>query len=465
VIFLQFPQHVNLKPPIVTDFSLSSQTIQSTEVIPPPPNQIINLVSKFYPVVHSQLSLPDYAHHAARIMAICHTDALGGHIEECPDGHISRIFYNSCGHRFCPRCAGRIRQRWLADRIQKILPVRHYHTIFTLSHTFNSLWHYNPCVMGNLLFHSAIGALKALLADPKWLGAEVGITATLETWDDRMLFHPHLHCLVTGGGITPEGEWLDVENPRCLVPVKPLMWEFRKRFCKGLRKLLNEDKLTIPKNSKKQQWLARTNKVNRQNWSVFIAKQPEDGGPDTNEIMSYLSENVAGGPLSGIRLIADPSALSSNQLNYLKAAPIHENRLTEIKDGMVGFCWGSYDSATGKRERNQVEKLPIQEFFQRYLQHVPPTSYQSVRHYGLYTSAQKKKYDRCVELLTDRIPENSSYDTITESVADNDVWISNHSCPVCSKALIVTGHIPSSSTGQVIKRVPLGKVSLQPLHL
>ena len=149
----------------------------------------------------------------------------------------------------------------------------------------------------------------------------------------------------------------------------------------------------------------------------------------------------------------------------MKAAPIHENRLTEIKDGTVGFCWGSYDSATGKRERREVEILTLQEFFQRYLQHVPPTRYQSVRHYGLYAGAQKKKHDRCVELLADYIPVTSEHDNSTEPVVDNEVWIANHSCPVCNKALIVVDYIPSSLTGKVIKRVPVGPVSLQSLHL
>ena len=110
------------------------------EIKTPPANRLIDLVKEHYPVIEPLLSLPDYAHHAARIMEICHTSALGGHVEQCPDGHINRIFYNSCGHRFCPRCAGRVRHRWLLARQKKILPVRHYHTIFTLPHTFNGLW-------------------------------------------------------------------------------------------------------------------------------------------------------------------------------------------------------------------------------------------------------------------------------------------------------------------------------------
>lgn len=118
----------------------SFATASSGEVMKPPANRLIDLVSEYLPVVESVSSLSEEARQAARIMTMCHTSALGGHAEECPDGHIRRIFYNSCGHRFCPRCAGRIRHKWLIAREAKLFPVRHYHTIFTLPHTFNVLW-------------------------------------------------------------------------------------------------------------------------------------------------------------------------------------------------------------------------------------------------------------------------------------------------------------------------------------
>jgi hypothetical protein len=159
-----------------------------------------------------------------------------------------------------------------------LLPVRHYHVVFTLPHIFNDLWYWNFQAMGTLLFHSAVDALRTLLADPRWLGAEPGITMTLETWDDRLRFHPHVHCLVTGGGLSPDGEWVDVSNPACLVAVTPLMWEFRKRFCRRLQQALQEEELTLPKETTTQQWLNRLNKVNRQKWEVFIAKPPEEVG-------------------------------------------------------------------------------------------------------------------------------------------------------------------------------------------
>ncbi|MCP4473143.1 MAG: transposase, partial [Gammaproteobacteria bacterium] len=234
----------------------------------PPANQLIDLLKTQYPAFEQTQPLQDHVRQAVRMLTSCHTPALGGHVESCPHGHIQRIFYHSCGHRFCPRCAARKRRKWLLKRQAKLLPVRHYHTVFTVPHAFNDLWRRNPQVMGDLLFHSATDALRTLLADPRWLGAEPGITVTLETWDDQLQFHPHLHCLVTGGGLTPEGEWKDVPNPRCLVAVKPLMWEFRKRFRQGLKQALQAGTLTLPEGTTTQQWLNRVNKVNRQKWTV-----------------------------------------------------------------------------------------------------------------------------------------------------------------------------------------------------
>jgi len=443
----------------VTPFFDTEALVPLVEEVAPSANRLIDLVSMHYPTFEPTLSLPAEAHQAARMMTMCHTSALGGHVERCPNGHIERLFYNSCGNRFCPRCAARIRQRWLLAREPKLLPVRHYHAIFTLSHTFNGLWNYNFKVMGDLLFHSGVDALKALLADPRWLGAEVGITVTLETWDDQMNFHPHLHCLVTGGGLTPEGNWKDVENPKCLVAVKPLMYEFRKRFCAGLEQLLKDNQLIIPVNSKKSQWRARLRKTNRKNWAVFIAKQPEEGGPTPKEILRYLSKNVAGGPLSDDRLLPSTAELSSTQLAYLKSSPLSETRLEVAPEGMVSFKWGNYNPDTGKRERTEIETLPVAEFMKRYLQHVLPSGYQSVRHFGLYTSAKKSEHDCCVELLSDRIVEASNEKVTSDGpLVDSESWIADHTCPICGKPLVVTAHIPSSLTGNVIERPPLGRV-------
>jgi hypothetical protein len=437
---------------------LDQLTTPLVEEVTPPANRLIDLLITHYPAFEQTQPLQAHVRKAMRLITACHTSALGGHVECCPHGHITRVFYNGCGHRFCPRCAGRKRRAWLVKRQATLLPVRHYHVVFTVSHAFNALWRRNPKILGTLLFHSATDALRALLTDPRHLGAEPGITMTLETWDELMFLHPHGHCLVTGGGITPEGEWKDVPNPRCLVPVRPLMWEFRKRFCRGLEQALRDETLTLPEGTTTRHWLNRLTRVNRQKWEVFIAPPPEDGGPTTPDLLRYQARDVAGGPLSGDRLVSSPSDLSATQLAYLKASPLSVSRLEEATEDRISFWYGAYDRATGRRDRTQLETLPVDEFLSRYLQHVPPPRYQTVRHYGLYTSAKKAAYEHCREVLVDRQPLATPDTPTTEPAPDTDAWIEAHTCPVCGEPLVVTAHVASTRTGTVIPRVPIGHV-------
>ncbi len=138
------------------------------EVMAPPAHRLIDLLSLHFSAFERTQPLQEHVRRAVRMTLTCHCSALGGHVERCPDGHIERIFYNSCGHRFCPRCAGRLRRSWLNRQRATLLPVRHYHVVFTLPHAVNPLWRLNPQAMGTLLFHSATDALRALLADVTW---------------------------------------------------------------------------------------------------------------------------------------------------------------------------------------------------------------------------------------------------------------------------------------------------------
>jgi hypothetical protein len=450
-----------------TVYRLSGSPSPRTELMEPPTNQLIEILRTHYPAFERIQPLQEHVRRAVWMAIHCHTSALGGHVERCPEGHIERIFYNACGHRFCPRCAGRIRRGWLIRQLGTLLPVRHVHVVFTLPHAFNPLWRLNPQAMGDLLFHSAIDALRGLLAEPERLGAEPGITVTLETWDDRLLFHPHLHCLVTGGGLRPDGEWRDVPTPRCLVAVRPLMVGFRKRVCQGLRQLLTEDTLTLPEDtSSPRRWVNRLNRVNRQDWSVFIAPPPEEGGPTTLDILRYQARDVAGGPLDAERLVQD-AQLSATQLAYLTSAPLSESRLEETtEEGTVSFRWGRYDPATGTRERTEIESLPPEEFLRRYLQHVPPPGYQTVRHYGLYASAKQDAREQARQRLTEA-GRTLPFDEIElapspDTEPDTDAWREAHTCPVCGAPLIVSALLPSSETGQLIPRVRLGQTLIRP---
>lgn len=434
------------------------------EVMERRPNRIVEILEKGYAAYEQAHGVPPHVQQAVRMTLQCRTAALGGHVERCPDGHLERIRYNSCGHRFCPRCAARKRHYWLTAQRKKVLPVRHYHGVFTLPHDFNGLWLKNPRQMAELLFASAQQALQDLLDDPRWLGARAGITMTLETWDELLLLHPHLHCLITGGGLSPEGEWKAVPNPRCLVHVKPLMQRFRKLFCRALEAKVKNTAFILPEGKSRQQILNLINKVNRQKWQVFIGKPPEAGGPTTEDILEYQSEDVAGGPISNARI----EDILEAPLRYVSAPVLAEFRIEAVNQRWVSFRWGRYDPATGRRERTETKTLTLDRFLRRYLLHVTPANFQTVRHYGLYTSAKTQERERIRAQLTASGSNATAPDTAdSDSAAGNsseeglgyEQYVARMSCcPVCGKPLVVSALIPSSLTGRVLARVKVGQI-------
>src|SRR5215467_4246090 len=187
-----------------------------------------------FPAYEQRHALPAHVRRAAHAIMQCRTAALGGHVQACPDGHMSRIWYNSCRHRSCPQCAYLQTERWLAFQQARLLACDHYHVIFTLPHELNPLWLANIPVMTTLLFQAVRDTLGALLGDPKYLGAQPGIIAALHTWSQTLVLHPHVHCLVTGGGLTPDGHWKAVHNG-FLLPARVVMARWWRRSDRPLR--------------------------------------------------------------------------------------------------------------------------------------------------------------------------------------------------------------------------------------
>src|SRR5262249_5779524 len=175
-----------------------------------------------FPAYAQTHPLPAHIRRAARAAMQCRTAVLGGHVQACPDGHMARIWYNSCRHRACPQCASLQTERWLTLQQARLLACDHYHVIFTLPHDLNPLWLANVSVMTTLLFQAVHDTLRTLLADPKYLGAQPGILAALHTWSQTLVLHPHVHCLVTGGGRTADGSWEAVRTG-FLLPVRVVM--------------------------------------------------------------------------------------------------------------------------------------------------------------------------------------------------------------------------------------------------
>ena len=175
----------------------------------------------------------------------CRTASLGGHVQGCPEGHVQRVWYNSCRHRLCPQCAWRQVERWLTRQQARLLACDHDHVIFTLPADLRGLWLTNVRAMTQLFFATVRETLAELLGDAQYLGAQPGFSVALHTWSQTLVLHPHLHCLVTGGGLTPEGQWRAVRNG-FLLPVRVVMAVFRGKLLAAIDAAVRGGTLTLP---------------------------------------------------------------------------------------------------------------------------------------------------------------------------------------------------------------------------
>jgi hypothetical protein len=306
-----------------------------------------------------------------RRLASCRTAALGGHVDACDGCGFVRVSYNSCRDRHCPKCQAGKRAAWLEERLGRLLPVPYFHVVFTLPDTLHPLVLHNQAALYDLLFRAAAGTLLTLAADPNRLGARVGFTAILHTWGQNLLFHPHLHCVVTGGGLAPDGTRWVAGNPRYFLPVRVLGKLFRGKFLAGLRAAYAAGDLRLAGSAAgladPAAFQRLVTALYRQSWVVYA--QPPFGGPE--HVFRYLGR-------------------------YSHRVAIANSRLAAVGDGHVSFTWKDY--ADGSRVK--VMRLTADEFLRRFLLHVLPKGFVRVRHYGLMAGANvATKLPRCRELL------------------------------------------------------------------
>jgi hypothetical protein len=314
------------------------------------------------------------SHEQARVLqrlTACRTAALGGHIDACRTCDYQRISYNSCRDRHCPKCQAAKRAAWLEARLERLLPVPYFHVVFTIPDLFNPLILHNQRRLYDLLFQTASATLLTLAADPKRLGAQVGITALLHTWGQNLLFHPHLHCVVTGGGLSLDGQSWIAGRPRYFLPVRVLGKLFRGKFLAGLKDAYHAGLLRLQGSVA---MLADPRSFQRlldagyaRNWNVY-AKPPFGGAEQVFRYLGRYSHRVA----------------------------ISNNRLREITDTHVQFDWKDY--AAGNHVRQM--RLDMDEFIRRFLLHVLPKGFVRIRHYGLLASINVAgKLEQCRRLL------------------------------------------------------------------
>jgi hypothetical protein len=309
---------------------------------------------------------------------ICRTAALGGHVERCEACTHTRIAYNSCRNRHCPKCQSSAAQNWLDARKAELLPVPYFHVVFTLPAAIGAIAYQNKAKVYGLLFTAASAALTTIAADPKHLGAQIGVTAVLHTWGSNLDHHPHLHCIVPGGGIAPEGDrWVPC-RPGFFLPVRVLSRLFRRLFLEGLTKLHAAGDLQffneLAPLADAVRFRAYLKPLRRQEWVVY-AKRPF-AGPE--QVLAYLAR-------------------------YTHRVAIGNSRLVAIHDGHVAFRWKDYREEGARQHK--VMRLTAGEFMRRFLLHVLPDGFHRIRHSGFLANghrAEKLKLFR--KLLDARTP-------------------------------------------------------------
>ena len=335
----------------------------------------------------------------------CRSAALGGHVLCCKDCAQIQIAYNSCRNRHCPKCQGSAARRWLQDRQADLLPVDYYHVVFTLPAPVSDIAYQNKAVIYHLLFKAAAETLLTIAADPKRLGARLGITAVLHTWGSALTHHPHLHCIVPGGGLSLDGSrWVACKSG-FLLPVRVLSRLFR-------RLLL--EKLCAAHHTGDLQFFGQHQNLTN----------PED-------FANYLS------PLRQIdwvvyakRPFAGPKAVLAYLSRYTHRVAIANSRLIACDERGVTFKWKDYRAK--RRHRYKTMTLATPEFIRRFLIHALPAGFHRIRHYGLFANHTRV---RQVQRLRELISDDSSAPAI--EVVENNLPTATYTCPACGTPMII----------------------------
>ena len=344
-------------------------------------------------------------HGVMTAIAVCRTAFLGGHLEQCDQCGHQRNAYNSCGNRHCPKCQSLARAQWLQDRQAELLNTEYFHVVFTLPELIATIAYQNKKELYGILFHAAAETLRIIAADPKHLGAEIGFFAVLHTWGSNLLHHPHLHCVVSGGGLSPEGtQWIAC-RAGFFLPVRVLSCLFRRLFLEQLAKAYDAGKLeffssleSLRDRSSFLDYLAPTSATE---WVVY-AKRPF-AGPE--QVLDYVGR-------------------------YTHRVAISNNRLLDIAEGKVSFRYKDYRHDA----QQKTMTLEAEEFIRRFLLHVLPEGFQRIRYYGFLANRYREhKLARCRKLLHMPAPEppaselSKDYRDRYEQLTGSSLW----ECPVC----------------------------------
>lgn len=329
---------------------------------------------------------PYFREHAAHLgraerrvmgaIAACRTTALGGHVERCDDCGLTRVAYNSCRNRHCPKCQGAARAAWLEARKAELLPTPYFHVVFSLPPAAAEIAFQTKALVYALLMRSAAEATMTLAENPKRLGAKIGLLAVLHTWGQTLTHHPHVHCVVPGGGVSLDGNRWIARKLGFLLPVKALARLFRRLFLAGLEAAFEKGALRffgdLAPLAELSAFAERVISLRKPDWIVYA--KPPFGGPSL--VLAYLAR-------------------------YTHRAAIANSRLVAIDNQEVAFTYKDYR----RNSRRKVMRLCADEFIRRFLLHVLPDGFHRIRHYGFHAKGDRKeKLERCRSLAAAQAP-------------------------------------------------------------
>ena len=365
----------------------------------------------------------------------CRSAALGGHVLRCSACEHQQIAYNSCRNRHCPKCQGSAAHRWLQARQADLLPVEYFHLVFTLPAPIRALAYSNPSVVYAILFKAVAETLRTIAADPKHLGARVGLILVLHTWGSAMIHHPHVHGIVPGGGLSLDGErWVHC-RPGFFLPIQVLSCLFRRLFLQRLSHAYQAGELkffgecqSLADTKAFSNWIKPLRKIN---WVAYA--KPPFAGPE--EVLAYLSR-------------------------YTHRVAISNSRLLKFNDQGVTFKWKDYRAKP--QFRNKIMTLKTDEFIRRFLIHVLPSGFHRIRHYGLLAnSGRRDNLKRARELLIDKTDDDeANADGAIENTKAQQDEVSErvqatYICPDCGSPMVIIEcfgreQLPRAPPGRII---------------
>lgn len=353
-----------------------------------------------------------------RAIEVCRTATLGGHVEACSQCDYTCIAYNSCRNRHCPKCQNGERARWLESRKAELLPVEYFHVVFTLPEEIARIAFHNKEAVYGILFRTAAETLLTIARDPRHLGAEIGFFAILHTWGQNLLHHPHLHCVVPGGGLSPDYERWTACKPGFFLPVRVLSRLFRRLFLEALDVAFRQGKLRFfgQLDPLKDAAVFSRHLVPLRNKEWVVYAKPPFGG--AQQALEYLGR-------------------------YTHRAALSNERLLEVNNSEVTFQWKDYRHKHKQKSRRMT--VSAQEFIRRFLIHTLPAGFQRIRHFGYFANRHRKeKLERCRKLLihpvTELLPDREQCLPLTQALAAKPAA----SCPRCKRGVMIRlGIVPA----------------------